>query len=849
MSDSVAALRQQLKDARAGLARRFDEGLPARQLLAATSRLVDRTLVDAWRSSRLGEGAALIAVGGYGRRELFPFSDIDLLILLPEQPAAATLAGIEALVTRFWDIGLEIGHSVRSVSECLSEAERDVTVHTNLLEARLLSGAKQLFRELRHVVAGLDARAFFDAKVLEQQQRHGRFFDTAYNLEPNLKESPGGLRDLQTVVWIGGALGLGTTWPQLVQAGLLLATEAARIARHQNFLITLRAKLHYLAGRREDRLLFDFQTALAERMGLVDSEHRRASEVLMQDYYRTAKSVGLMNEIMLQNVRDHVTPATGERVRIDEHFAARGNLLETLGDDTFFRAPRSILASFLVMQQHPELSGMSATTLRSLTRAVRSIDSGFRRVPEHRRLFIEIFRQPQGLTHALRRMHRYGVLGKYLPSFGAITGQMQHDLFHAYTVDEHILFVIRNLRRFTQTEFAHEFPLCSELINSFERPEVLYLSALFHDIAKGRGGDHSELGKADARQFCRDHKLGEEDTDLIIWLVENHLHMSATAQKKDLSDPAVIADFARRVGSERRLTALYLVTIADIRGTSPKVWNAWKGKLLEDLYRLTRRLLTDSSELDTLIDERKREARKILATYQIAEPLIDRFWALLEPGHFLRYQAQEIALQTRLLYSHLETREAIVRAHLSPYGDGIRVLIYTPDRGQLFAQICAFFEKIDYSIVEAKISTTRRGYALDTFLVMNEKEKLYRYRDLLSMIETGLGEKLNSAAPLDPPVGGRLSRRLKHFPIKPEVDIRPDERNQYHVLSLTAGDRPGLLSRIAQTFVRHNVALHNAKITTLGERAEDTFLITGEALDNSKAVLRFEADLLRELET
>lgn len=840
-------------DGRLQLKNQFFAGLPATRLLRAHARLVDSTLTDAWHDAwhdaGLANQAALVAVGGYGRRELFPYSDIDLLILLPEQASSTTLAGIEQLVTLFWDIGFEVGHSVRSVAECLTEAKRDATVQTTLLEARHLAGSRALFHTLTDMVSALDAHSFFEAKILEQQQRHGRFFDTAYNLEPNLKESPGSLRDLQTVVWISRALKLGNTWQQLVAAGLLLKSEARQIQSHEDFLIALRVQLHYLADRREDRLLFDFQTALAERMRIPDTEHRRASEVLMQQYYRTAKSIGLMNEMMLQNLRAHIHPNSGPRIRLDADFVTRGNLLEMADDDTFSRAPQAILRSFLLLQQHPELTGVSAPTLRALARAVRRIDSSFRRNPEHRRLFIEIFRQPQGLTHTLRRMHRYGILGKYLPSFGAIVGQMQHDLFHVYTVDEHILFVIRNLRRFTQTEFAHEFPLCSELINSFERPEVLYISALFHDIAKGRGGDHSELGKADARQFCRDHNISDEDTELIVWLVESHLRMSSTAQKKDLSDSAVITDFARRVGDQRRLTALYLVTVADIRGTSPKVWNAWKGKLLEDLYRLTRRALTNSSEFDTLIDERKREARRILATYPINESLIDTFWKLLEPGHFLRYEAQDIALQTRLLYSHIETPEAIVRAHLSPHGDGIQVLIYTPDRGQLFAQICGFFEKIDYNILEAKISTTRRGYALDTFLVINEKEKLYRYRDLLHLIETGLSALLNSETSLEPPLRGRVSRQLKHFPITPEVNIRPDDRNQYHVLSVTAGDRPGLLSCIAQTFVRHNITLHNAKITTLGERAEDTFLITGEALENSKAALRFEADLLHELET
>lgn len=846
--NQLGAQRASLAAGRAHLAERLRSGISVRRLLRETTRLIDTSLIHAWNDAGIGMEATLIAVGGYGRRELYPHSDIDLLILLPDQPDAETLAGVESLVTHFWDLGLEVGHSVRSITECVQAAQADVTVHTNLIEARHLAGSKARFDALAQTIAALDRHAFIEAKILEQQQRHGRFFDTAYNLEPNLKESPGGLRDLQVILWIARALGIGTSWQALVKAGLLLPAEARQITRHETFLMSLRSELHHLAARREDRLLFDFQAALAERLDIAPGAHRRASEVLMQRYYRTAKAVGLFNEMLLQSLRDYLHPSRAEPRRLDDDFVMIGNRLAIAQRDTFERHPAAILRFFLTLMQRPELSGPDAPTLRALVRAGCGIDRDFRRNAQNRMTFLEILRAPEGLTHSLRRMHRYGVLGKYLPSFGAIVGQMQHDLFHTYTVDEHILFVIRNLRRFTQTEFAHEFPLCSELINSFERPELLYISALFHDIAKGRGGDHSELGKHDARRFCIDHGIAEEDTELVVWLVEQHLRMSSTAQKQDLSDPAVIAEFARLVGTERRLTALYLITVADIRGTSPKVWNAWKGKLLEDLYRLTRRALTDSVEFGSLIDERKHEARRILATYAISDERIDAFWALLEPGHFLRYEAPELALQTRLLYTHAESKTPIVRAHLSPFGDGIQVLVYTPDRGPLFALICGFFERIDYTIVEAKVSTTRRGHALNTFLVMNEKEKLYRYGDLLGLIERDLSNRLASLAPPEPPLIGRVSRHLKHFPIAPEVSIRPDERNQYHVLSIVAGDRPGLLSRIAHVFLRHNIVLHNAKITTLGERAEDTFLITGEALENEKKTLRFEADLLQALE-
>ena len=474
----------------------------------------------------------------------------------------------------------------------------------------------------------------------------------------------------------------------------------------------------------------------------------------------------------------------------------------------------------------------------------------FRRDPHNRQLFLAIIRAPRGLTHALRRMNQYGALGRYIPSFGRIVGQMQHDLFHVYTVDEHILFVVRNLRRFTLTEFAHEYPLCSRLINNFERPEVLYLAGLFHDIAKGRGGDHSALGTGDARKFCREHGLSVEDAELVAWLVSQHLMMSATAQKQDLSDPDIIAAFAAKVGDMRRLTALYLLTVADIRGTSPKVWNAWKGKLLEDLFRATQRLLTGgAAPIDQKMEVRKEEARKLLRQTTVADEAQGLFWRELDDSYFLRQTVREIAWHTRHLHSVAHTARPVVYARSAPEGEGIQVMIYTPDRDDLFARICAFFERINYTIVDAKIYTTPHRYALDTFLVLDVGDTAQHYRDLLSFIEFELTQRLSEDTPPEPPMQGRVSRQLKHFPIQPQVSIVPDEKGQYHLLSVTAGDRPGLLSRIAQVLLKHGIHLHTAKINTLGERAEDAFLVRAEddRLLNQKTVLKIETDLLQAL--
>lgn len=842
--------RETLQIGRSKLRQTYLEKGNSTALLHGHSKLVDMLLQTIWRQLSLPPSSTLIAVGGYGRQQLFPGSDTDLLILIPAGQNEALEQKLEQLIGLLWDIGLEVGHSVRTLSECLEEAN-DITVQTNLLEARFLDGNRELFQEFTVAVHEcLNAQDFFEAKLLEQQRRYARFHDTAYNLEPNLKESPGGLRDLQNILWVSRALGLGDNWNKLALESIITVQEARQIRSHERFLENLRIRLHYLARRREDRLLFDHQTLLAEQCGYTDKAQRRASEQLMQRYYRTAKAVSLLNEILLKNLRERTSSAALRQVDpINETFQARNGLLEITDTDAFQREPGIILESFLLLQQHPELSGMSATTLRALWRSTPKINAAFRRQPSNQALFMQIIRQPRGLTHELRLMNQLGILGRYIPAFGRIVGQMQHDLFHVYTVDEHIMMVVRNLRRFTVPEFAHEFPLASGLINNFERPEVLYLAGLFHDIAKGRGGDHSTLGTVDARRFCRQHGLSEGSTDMVAWLVENHLVMSATAQKQDTSDPEVIESFANRVRDQRHLVALYLLTVADIRGTSPKVWNGWKGKLLEDLFRATQRYLASgSTPLDTHLQTRQTEALSILRLYAFANDAHQALWAQLEPGYFLRHEAQEIAWHVRNLHTKVNSGQPIVKARLSPAGEGIQVMIYTPDKDDLFTRICSFFERNDFNIVEAKIHTSRHGYALDSYVVLDDSNRAAHYRDLLSFIEYELSQRLTPDRAPEPPLQGRLSRHLKHFPITPEISIKPDEKGIYHVLSVVAGDRPGLLSRIAQALLKHRIHLHTAKIATLGERAEDTFLITGEELANPKEVLRLETDLLHQLQ-
>ena len=841
---NAAEIRQSLRAARLFLQQDYERHAQSARLLRAHAKLVDEHLRTAWQLLAMPSNLTLVGVGGYGRNELYPKSDIDLLILLPEEPNQTLQQQLQELIGLLWDIGLEVGHSIRTVAQCIEESA-DITVQTNLLEARLITGASELFEEMVSTLAQhLDHRAFYLAKQNEQERRHARFIDADYNLEPHLKESPGGLRDLQTVLWISRACNLGDTWRDLAKAGMIPESEARAIARHQTLLQNLRIRLHYLSKRREDRLLFDYQTELAKQMHITATGVRRASEHMMQRYYRTKQAVLQLNTVLLQNLRTYLFPEAGTSRTLNARFITRDNLLEARDENLFEREPTAILESFLLLAQHPRLREFSAPTLRALWRARHKIDAAFRRNAQNRALFMAILRQPHGITHALRGMNQNGILGRYLPAFGRIVGQMQHDLFHVYTVDEHILMVVRNLRRFTLAEHAHESPLCSKLIKDFARVEVLYIAGLFHDIAKGRGGDHSKLGRADAARFCKQHGLTQEDTNLVVWLVEQHLKMSTTAQKQDLSDQDVIAAFAAIVKNDRYLIALFLLTVADIRGTSPKVWNAWKGKLLEDLFWATRRYMVNGKIADQVGEIRARTL-KILSLQAIAPEVHETLWAQLDAEYFLRHEPQEIAWHTRLLAHKVNSDTAIVKTRVSPIGEGIQLVVYGPDQPHLFARICGFFERMNYNIMEAKIHTTQHGYALDSFLAMDAGNNKPVYRDVMNYIEYELSRDIAKANEPSAPQSARISRQLKHFPIASEVNITPDDKGNY-VLSIIAGDRPGLLARIAQVLARHGITIRSAKINTLGARAEDTFHISSAALIHPQKIAALREDLLRQ---
>jgi [protein-PII] uridylyltransferase len=847
LSDATS-LKADYKVAKNPLLDRFKTATNVDTLMRSLARITDDALRGAWAACDLPASLALLAVGGFGRGELAPHSDIDILVLLPDEPVPHLESRIERFIGLAWDLGLELGSSVRTVSQCIEEAANDVTVQTSLLEARRIVGSTTLFESfsLRYRDA-LDPRAFFQAKVLEMRQRHAKFQDTPYALEPNVKESPGGLRDLQLILWVTQAAGFGSSWRELDQRGLITDREARELRRNEGFLKTLRARLHVLAGRRQDILVFDLQNPLAESFGFKATSTRRASEQLMRRYYWAAKAVTQLSTILIQNIEAQLFPNTSGITRVlSDRFVEKQGMLEIASDDVFEREPNAILEAFLLYEETPGVKGLSARTLRALYNARDKMDQHWRRDPENRRLFMEILKQPQGVTHAMRLMNQTSVLGRYLLNFRRIVGQMQHDLYHVYTVDQHILMVLRNMRRFAVAEHAHEYPFCSQLIANFERPYVLYVAALFHDIAKGRGGDHSTLGMADARRFCRDHGIGAEDTALIVWLVEHHLTMSQVAQKQDTSDPEVIKRFADLVATERRLTALYLLTVADIRGTSPKVWNTWKGKLLEDLYRATLAVLGGARpDAHSELKQRQEEALALLRLETVPENAHRALWDKLDVGYFLRHDAADIAWQTRVLHRHVETPTPIVRARPSPIGEALQVLVYVKDRPDLFAGICAYFDRNALSVLDARVSTTRHGYALDNFLVAHAEQDVH-YRDIANLVEQELTERLTAQGTLLPePSKGRLSRLSRTFPVTPRVDLRADERGQYYILSVSANDRPGLLYSIARVLAEHRVGVHAARINTLGERVEDVFLLDGHGLSDNRRQIQVETELLR----
>lgn len=840
----------------------YQAGTPASVLIRLQTALTDLVLLRLWSNfiNNDDESLTIAAVGGYGRGELHPHSDIDIAILLASPPSSAQEEGIGQFLTGMWDLGLQVGHSVRTVEDCRTQAEADVTVVTNLMEARYLSGSRALYDSMLEAVSPdtmWPPQAFFDAKISEQEARRNKFQNDAYRLEPNLKESSGGLRDLQTIFWVSQRIFNTHNWDDLMSQDILTADEFETLMSGMEFLWMVRYLLHRLAGRAEDRLLFDHQRSIAHEFGHTNDVNNESIENLMQVYFRHVTQLQWINEIILQGFGGIVSGVTASTtpVKINKRFQIRNGFLEVTHDRVFLDYPPALLEIFNIYSNEPSAEKIRANTARLLRSNLHLINKQFRDELTVRDMFMQIFRNPHKLTRCIRMMTRYGVLAAYLPQFSAIVGRMQYDLFHIYTVDQHTTRVIRNLRRYDLEEFKDELPHCSNVMKQISQPEYLYLMGLFHDIAKGRGGDHSELGAEDALIFCQHHGLDQESAHLVAWTVRHHLVMSMTAQRKDISDPDIIQEFAETVGTRDHLNHLYLLTVADIRATNPELWNSFKENLLRELYESTlKRLkkgLQSTEDLTEIIHRKKQKTLMLMETsYATQAPLL---WNDFNDSYFLHYQTEEIALHTRLILTHRQTQSsdnagpdsitldqliaardakvatfgnALVLIEQNPLRGSTEVLIYCHNDRALFASITTAMDQLKLDIQSAEIATTKGGYVLDSFYVLEDDGSPVNDSARIDQITQRLGESLNNPGELPPITNERESRRLKHFSIPPRIEFDNSSSTGLTSVYIEAADQPGILSIIGRCFLEIEVQVQTAKIATFGERIEDVFYVT-----------------------
>ena len=835
-----AGPRAALKAANANIKQRFLDGESVVDLVHRQSDVVDALLCRLWREQApaLLEEVALVAVGGYGRGELHPYSDVDIMVLLPDGGIENAEQPISTFLTSLWDVGLEIGHSVRNVGQCFEQASADLTVATTLMEARLISGPERLFAAMQDAIRPeriWPSQAFFAEKRQEQIARHHRYHDTAYNLEPNVKGSPGGLRDIQMIGWVAKRHFGAKTLDELVEHEFLTPGQLRILKDGQAFLWRVRFGLHVITKRREDRILFDHQIKLAELLGYEDASFTLAVEQLMQRYYRTVMDLSRLNEMLLQLFEEAILmDPTAPPEPLNERFQVKNGFLQTVDEQVFDRDPSTLLELFLLLQQHPDIRGVSAYTVGLIKRKLYLIDEEFRQNPRNHRLFLAILKAPEGVTHELRRMNLYGVLGLYIPSFGRIVGRMQYDLFHAYTVDEHTLFVVSNLRRFALSRFDHEYPHCSRIMQALEKPEIAYLSGLFHDIAKGRGGDHSELGAVDAEAFCLEHGLSKYEAGTVSWLVRHHLALSTTAQKKDIGDPDVINEFAALVGDRLHLDYLYVLTVADVRGTNPKLWNSWKASLFHDLYRLTaralRRGLENPIDRELLILEKKDDARVALIDAGVDDRRVNEVWRILNDDYFLRHRSDEIAWHTGWLAdSDMHSPTGLVDVRRQADGERVEAVFYTPSDKHTFAHATAALDELGMTIADARVVPLANGYSLDTFIFMELDKRMEVDAARIDKIRRSLTRVLTASDDTVAAVTRSASRQVRVFETPTRVDFAERAARDGTVMELVAADRPGLLGTVGKTFMDLGVVIHTAKIMTIGERAEDVFYISDDA--------------------
>jgi len=832
----LTLFKQTLKSGNRYLADQFHKGEPVRTLVSNRAWLIDQLVIRAWRIKIDSSALSLVAVGGYGRGELHPFSDVDLMILQPPGISAAVQAQIADFLRFLWDIGLEVGHSVRTVRDCVRAAKSDITVATNLMESRILDGNKDLFTAMLEATGPKKVwpiRKFFESKCYEQANRHQRFNDTDHNLEPNIKEGPGGLRDIQMIGWVARRHFNVRTLQELIEHGFLTEEEFHILDEGYEFLSRVRFALHILTGRREDRLLFDYQRKVAESFGFVSADNS-AIEQFMKRYYFTIRELSRLNEMLLQHFQEVIIYAKRKEklVPVNKRFQIKNNFLEVRNSRIFKNYPFALLELFLIKQQNQKIIGVRASTIRLVRESLDLIDNNFRKDIRNISLFTEIIRQPRRVGHELRRMHRYGVLGAYLPDFAAIEGLMQFDLFHVYTVDEHILSVVQYMRFFTLEDYKKEFPLACTLMQSIPKQELLYLAGIFHDIAKGRGGDHSELGREIALDFCRDHGFSEFDSRLVAWLVENHLLMSKTAQREDISDPAIINRFAAIVGDEMHLNYLYLLTVADINGTNPKLWNSWKAALLIDLYKNTqlalRRGLENPIDKKERIDEIKSAAAGLLSEKSKFRLDIEEVWSQFGDDYFIHHSPDEIAWHTRAIAKSTEKHLPLVLIREMTARGASEIFVYMQDHDNIFSRIAKTLDLLNLNILDARIITSATNFTLDTFIVLETNGERISGRARKREIQALLRDHLLDFDKPIKAVSRIRSRRLKNFPVPTRISFSQDKKNNRTIMEVTATDRPGLLSAIGGALEGCNTRLQSAKIATYGERVEDIFFITDQ---------------------
>lgn len=836
------AFRQAIKEADAVLDRRFLNMENIKLIIRRRAWTMDQLMKQLWHQFKCATSPdiALLAVGGYGRAELHPHSDIDLLILLRNRQLAEKFrTDLETFVTQLWDIGLEVGHSVRSVDECADLARDDITIATNLMESRTIAGNPEL-GDLMLAATGPDKiwppKDFFTAKWTEQIARHNKNNNTEYNLEPDIKSAPGGLRDIQTIGWVAKRYFNANRLSDLVNHGFLTAEEYDILNAGQSFLWEVRYALHMLTKRSENRLLFDHQRAVADMLGYRDSNANLAVEKFMKRYYRVALSVSQLNDMLLQHFDEAILrphePVT--IVPINKRFQIRGSFIEVTHDKVFEQTPSALMEIFVILAQNEKIEGIRAATIRLIRDHRHLVDQKFRNDIRNISLFMELLRSPNKIYTQLYRMKRYGILGNYIPEFGQVIGQMQYDLFHIYTVDAHSLHVLRNMRMFRHPEVRKDFPVAHMIVQRLPKIELLYIAGLFHDLAKGRGGDHSDLGAVDAYRFCIHHRLTKWDASLVSWLVQYHLLMSLTAQKRDVSDPAVIHEFATRVGDQVRLDYLFALTVADICATNPNLWNGWKASLLRQLYtearRALRRGLENPINRQDWIDETKDKARALLLNRGITREQIDALWEQLGDDYFQRETFADVARHTEAILNHPVNGGPLVvlgKADDRGFQDAAEVFVYTKDAPNLFAASVAALSQLNLTIADAKIITSTSGYSLDTFIIMEENgNPIGDDPARMQQIVKKLTKALSDPNRYPEIVHKRMPRALKHFRIPTEVVISNDLQHGRTVLELVALDRPGLLAEIGCVFLDNNVLLQNARIATLGERVEDVFYIT-----------------------